>query len=337
MTSAPHRPSPQLVFETLSAFQRSAALEAAIELDLFHLIGDDSLTAAAIAAKLNAPERGVRILCDFLTLLGFLTKSENRYAQTPTSLTFLDPRSPSCVAGTAKFTNGPVVSQPFFELAEIVRKGRTTLPGDGTVDPDNPVWIEFAHSMAPMMGPMAAPLAAIVLHGATRPMQVLDVAAGHGLFGIEVAKANPNAVITALDWANVLNVASANAVRANVQERYRLLPGSAFDVDFGGPYDIVLLTNFLHHFDEPTCVSLLKKVHAALNPGGKVASLEFVPNEDRVSPPACAAFALVMLATTPSGDAYTLSEYERMHLAAGFSRVTGQPVPGGPHTVVIGE
>ncbi len=63
-----------------------------------------------------------------------------------------------------------------------------------------------------------------------------------------------------------------------------MLPGSAFDVEFGGPYDTVLLTNFLHHFDKPTCVSLLKKVRASLKPGGKAATLEFVPNEDRVSP-----------------------------------------------------
>ncbi|HBY64601.1 MAG TPA: methyltransferase type 12, partial [Solibacterales bacterium] len=213
----------------------------------------------------------------------------------------------------------------------------TTLPGEGTVDPDNPVWIEFAHSMAPMMGPMAAPLAAIVLNGERRPMEVLDIAAGHGLFGIEVAKANPSAVVTALDWPGVLEVARANAAKAGTLDRYRLLPGSAFDVDFGGPYDLVLLTNFLHHFDWATCVSLLAKVRAALRPGGKAASLEFVPNEDRVSPPACAAFALVMLATTASGDAYTLSEYERMHREAGFLGVTGQPVPGGPHTVVIGQ
>ncbi|MBS1860031.1 MAG: methyltransferase type 12, partial [Acidobacteria bacterium] len=115
------------------------------------------------------------------------------------------------------------------------------------------------------------------------------------------------------------------------------LPGSAFEVDYGGPYDIVLLTNFLHHFDRATCVGLLRKVHAALKPGGRAAALEFVPNEDRVSPPMAAAFALVMLASTPSGDAYTLSEYESMYREAGFARIAGHPVPAGPHTIVMGE
>jgi 2-polyprenyl-3-methyl-5-hydroxy-6-metoxy-1,4-benzoquinol methylase len=79
-------------------------------------------------------------------------------------------------------------------------------------------------------------------------MRVLDIAAGHGLFGIEIAKQNPHARVTGLDWAPVLRVALDNARKAGVQDRYDMLPGDAFEVDFGGPYDAVLLTNFLHHF-----------------------------------------------------------------------------------------
>jgi hypothetical protein len=87
----------------------------------------------------------------------------------------------------------------------------------------------------------------------------------------------------------VLKVAKGNAQKAGVGDRYETLPGSAFEVNYGGPYDIVLLTNFPHHFDFATCVGLLRRVRAALKPGGKAAALEFVPNEDRVSPPMAAA------------------------------------------------
>jgi ubiquinone/menaquinone biosynthesis C-methylase UbiE len=167
-------------------------------------------------------------------------------------------------------------------------------------------------------------------------MKVLDIAAGHGLFGIEIAKQNPEAQIVALDWANVLEVAYANACKAGVEQRFERLPGSAFDVDYGGPYDAVLLTNFLHHFDVPTCVGLLKKVRAALKPGGVSATLEFVPNEDRVSPPMAAGFSLTMLISTPAGDAYTFSELKAMHEEAGFSQLKAHPVPRSPHTVVTG-
>lgn len=330
-------PTPALVFESLFAYQRTAALRAAIEVDLFRAVGEGAADAATIARRCSISERGSRILCDYLTILGLLKKVDGRYSHSETSALFLDPRSPACVASMARFMANPMLQEPFNHLAQIVRDGRTVLPGQGSVEPDNPAWVEFAHSMAPMMAMMAGPFASIVLGGKKGPLSVLDIAAGHGLFGIEIAKQNPQAKVVAVDWAAVLEVARANAQKAGVADRFEARPGDAFKADFGGPHDIVLLTNFLHHYDAPTCITLLKKVRASLKPGGRVAALEFVPNEDRVSPPEPAAFSLVMLASTPAGDAYTQIEYEKMYRAAGFSDVTAHPVPNSQHTAVIGH
>jgi SAM-dependent methyltransferase len=336
-TSHPaHEPNPGLVFDTLLAHQRTAALQAAIQLDVFAAIGEGCSDVASIAARCSASERGIRILCDYLTIIGLLNKENGVYHHSPTSAVFLDPRSPACMASIAKFLGTPAMSEPVGHLADIVRSGHTSLPGQGSVEPDNPVWVEFAQSMAPMMGPMAGPLAEIALEGLAGPIRVLDIAAGHGLFGIEVAKRHPEAHIVAVDWAAVLDVARGNAEKAGVAERYESLPGSAFDVDYGEPYDIVLLTNFLHHFDHGTNVGLLKKIRAALKPGGRACALEFVPNDDRVSPPMPAMFSMSMLTTTPSGDAYTFHELEAMYREAGFERITAHAVPTGPHTVVTG-
>jgi 2-polyprenyl-3-methyl-5-hydroxy-6-metoxy-1,4-benzoquinol methylase len=329
-------PNPELIFETLLAFQRTAALRAAIELDVFAAIGEGPGDVPSLARRCSASERGIRILCDYLTVIGLLVKKEGRYRHSPTSAVFLDPRSPACMASISKFLGNATMAEPYTHLADIVRSGHTTLEGQGSVEPENPVWVEFARSMAPMMAPMSAPLAQIALEGLAGPVSVLDIAAGHGLFGIEVARQNPQAHIVAVDWAAVLEVAKDNAKKAGVDGHYRTLPGSAFDVDFGGPYDIALLTNFLHHFDQATCVGLLKKIRAALKPDGRASALEFVPNEDRVSPPMPAAFSMTMLTTTPSGDAYTFRELEAMYHEAGFARVTAHPVPTGPHTVVTG-
>jgi 2-polyprenyl-3-methyl-5-hydroxy-6-metoxy-1,4-benzoquinol methylase len=328
--------NPGLVFEMVQAHQRTAALKAAIDLDVFRAVGKGPGDVAAIARHCSASERGIRILCDFLVINGVLKKENGRYQHTPSSAAFLDPASPTCMASVAQFLSESAIMQADGELAEIVRAGRTNLPGQGTVEPENPIWVEFAQKMAPMMGPMAAPLGAVVLEGNTGPMRVLDIAAGHGLFGIEIAKQNPQAHVTGLDWAPVLRVALENARKAGVHDRYDMLPGSAFEVDFGGPYDAVLLTNFLHHFNHSTCVSLLKKVRSALKRGGRTATLEFVPNEDRVSPPMPAAFAMTMLTTTAEGDAYTLSELTAMHKDAGYSATKAHPIPMSPHTVVMG-
>jgi SAM-dependent methyltransferase len=329
--------TPGLVFEMLQAHQRTAALKAAIDLDLFRAVGEGPGDVASIARHCAASERGIRILCDFLTIYGVLVKENGRYRHTPTSAAFLDPRSPTSLASIAQFLGNPSMREPYEHLAEVVRKGRTVLPGDGSVEPENPIWVQFAETMGPMMGPMAGPLGEVVLKGYSGPMKVLDIAAGHGLFGIEIAKQNPQARVTGLDWAPVLRVALENARKAGVHERYDMLPGSAFEVDLRGPYDAVLLTNFLHHFDYPTCVVLLKKVHRTLRPGGRVATLEFVPNEDRVSPPMPAAFSLAMLATTAAGDAYTQSELTAMYREAGLGDITAHPIPQSPHTIILGH
>src|SRR5579864_8026715 len=86
MTSAPasgSQPTPMLFFETLRGFHNSFALMAAVELDLCTAIAKTGGTVAEIAKTCSTSERGARILCDYLTILGFLTKSGQHYALTP--------------------------------------------------------------------------------------------------------------------------------------------------------------------------------------------------------------------------------------------------------------
>jgi ubiquinone/menaquinone biosynthesis C-methylase UbiE len=334
MKRKPHV-SPALFFDTVNAYQRTQALKAAIDLDLFTLIGKGKTTAAVLAKACKATERGVRILCDYLTVIGFLTKKGQRYGLTPDSAVFLDRRSPACMGGAIEFLLSPMVTDGFRDLAATVRKGGTLMGKGGTVAPENPVWVRFAKAMLPMMALPGRHMAQLVNGNSREKIRVLDIAAGHGIFGIEFARANPNAQIVALDWPNVLQVARENARRAGVHKRHTLLPGSAFDVDFGDDFDVVLLTNFLHHFDTKTCVKLLKKVRAALKKGGRAVTLEFVPDESRVSPPESATFSLMMLGTTPQGDAYTFSELKVMCEAAGFKRNTIHPLPAAIQKVVV--
>jgi ubiquinone/menaquinone biosynthesis C-methylase UbiE len=164
---------------------------------------------------------------------------------------------------------------------------------------------------------------------------VLDVAAGHGMFGLAFAEAYPRAEVTALDWPAVLVVAREHARAAGVDGRFHTLAGSAFETPLGGPYDLVLLPNFLHHFDPATCEGLLVTVGRALAPGGRVVTVEFVPDEGRVTPPHAAMFGLVMLCTTPAGDAYTFAELDAMFRRAGFARSRLRvPGPAGPQVII---
>ncbi len=329
------QPSPTLIFETLNAYQRTAALKAAIDLEVFTAIGESKTTSKELAARCKTSERGMRILCDFLTVIGFLTKEGNHYSLTPDSAMFLDRHSPAYVGAATKFLASPELTDAFKDVAAIVRKGGTVMSEEGTLVPENPVWLEFARSMAPLMALPAELIAKLVGAESGKKWKVLDIAAGHGLFGIAIAKKNPNAEIVALDWASVLQVAKENAQAAGVSRRYSTIAGSAFEANFGGGYDLVLLTNFLHHFDPPSCEALLRRVHAALRDGGRAVTFEFVPNEDRVSPAPTATFSMMMLGTTPSGDAYTFSEYDRMFRNTGFSRSEFHPLPPTPEQVIV--
>lgn len=328
-------PTLDLFFTTANAYQRSAALKAAIELELFTAIGEGNGTPVELAQRCKAAERGVRILADYLVVIGFLTKQGGRYGLTPDAAMFLDRRSPAYTGGAIEFLNSPQIMDSFRDLAAVVRQGGTIRPAGGNLAPEHPVWVEFARAMAPMMAMPAEMAARLVLSGGGNVTRVLDIAASHGLYGLAFARQASGAEVVALDWPNVLQVARENAERTGVSGRFRTIPGSAFDVDFAGPYDVILLPNFLHHFDPPTCEGLLRKVRAALAPGGRAVTLEFVPNEDRVSPPHAATFALTMLGTTPSGDAYTYRELESMFRNAGFSRSELHELPPSPSRVVI--
>ncbi len=323
MSSAePEALSIPVFFQTVHGFHQTAALKAGIELDVFTVIGDGVQTAQAIAERCRCSTRGARILCDYLVTIGWLRKSADRYALTPTAAAFASRRSPQYLGGTLEFLLAEQQTRAFQNLTEVVRRGGAATeagPQGGVVAPENPLWVKFARAMMPLMQFPAQLLAEqLVPQEQSRPLKVLDVAAGHGLYGLAIARRSRDAQITALDWGSVLTVARENAEAAGMAGRYHTIEGSAFEQPFGEGYDLVLLVNFLHHFDLETCAELMRKAHAALAPGGRAAILEFIPDDSRVTPEVPAQFALMMLACTPGGDAYPFSLYEELVRKAGF-------------------
>jgi 2-polyprenyl-3-methyl-5-hydroxy-6-metoxy-1,4-benzoquinol methylase len=141
--------------------------------------------------------------------------------------------------------------------------------------------------------------------------------------------------VTGLDWGAVVAVARENAASAGMADRYSTIEGSAFEVPWGENYDVVLLPNFLHHFDRAGCTDLLRRARAALAPGGRVAIVEWIPNEDRVSPPFPALFAMTMVLSTPAGATYTAAELTAMLADAGFGTPTVIPLIPTPLTLVL--
>ncbi len=231
-------PTPALLFDTINAHQRTEAIKTAIDLNLFTAIGEGKTTSPEIAQVCQASERGTRILCDYLVIIGFLTKENGKYGLTPDSAMFLDKHSAAYMGSVIDFMLSPMLTDNFKRLTEAVKKGGSAADDDAVVAPDHPVWVKFARAMAPMMAMPSQLLARLADPDANRKLKILDIAAGHGLFGLAFARQNPQADVTAVDWPNVLEVAKENAQSAGVSDRYHTRPGSAFDVDYGTGYDL---------------------------------------------------------------------------------------------------
>jgi SAM-dependent methyltransferase len=315
-------------------YQNAAALKAALELDVFTAIGEGAADVTALASRCAAAPRGIAALCDSLVVIGFLTKSAETYALSEDAAVFLDRRSPACIADVHEFMAAPeLIALMFQDPAGAVRRGGA--PGLANISPDNPVWVRFARGMGPFMAHVAHLVVEQV--GSPAPRLVLDVAAGHGQFGIAFARQFPDCHVTGLDWAAVAAVAQENAAAAGVAARYGTITGSAFEVEWGSGYDLVLLPNFLHHFDTAACVAILRRAHDALAPGGRVAIVEWVTDDDRISPPAAALFTMTMLFTTPAGTTYTAAELAVMLADAGFAPPAVIPLAPTPMTLLLSQ
>jgi len=142
--------SPERVIDAFQAFHRTAAVKAGVELDLFTAIGEGDDTAQALAARCQAAERGIRILCDYLVVIGLLRKEGSRYALAIDAATFLDRHSPAYFGSAVSYFACETNQEAFARLTAAVRQGRTVLPEDGGLAPEHPVWVEFAYTMAPI-------------------------------------------------------------------------------------------------------------------------------------------------------------------------------------------
>ena len=333
---APGDVSPARFLEDIIAFRRSAALRTAIELQLFGRIAGGARQIGALASQTGATARGLTALLDFLVTENWLTKTDGTYGLTPESATFLVPGRPAYLGDVTGFLAGPGLRSACDDLLETVRTGAPPL-GNSLIETDHAYWAAFARSMAGLQAMPAALTAGFVAARGLAPGKVLDVAAGHGLFGLKLGEAFPDAQITALDFPNILSVARENAQRMGLADRFSERAGDASAIDWGSGYDLILIPNLLHHFGTDGCVRLLKKAHAALTPGGRVLVLEFAPNDDRVTPEWPAKFALIMIATTAEGNAYTRSELEVMLTDSSFDIEAVEALEPSPSTAFLGR
>lgn len=328
---------PMAVMQMLQGAQVTGILNAGLELDIFSKLTEGPLDARAVGERIACPERSTRILLDALTVLGLLAKDGGKYKLTPTASDHLVPGKPMFMGDVRGIFASSMFWSSLPRLHEAVKKGGTIMDTHAET-PEHPFWEAFAQSSAAMAFPGSMALDGILGKwiDSKQKCRVLDIAAGSGIYGYTLAK-HPNVELVSLDWPNVLEQTKTWAGRLGVDtKRVSYLPGNLFEVDYGGPYDLILLSHVYHHFDAATCAALTKKVTSALAPGGRVAVQDMI-YDPTLANPGAAMFSVVMLMWTQKGESFTMGDYAKWFTDAGVAAPEAHQSEGMPATWLIAE
>lgn len=328
--STPEAPAvtPERIMQFTWGYAPPLIIEAALRHGIFDLLDKGPKTAEEVAAACGASQRGVKIIMNALTGLQLLAKdSAAKYALTPESAAFLVSTKPGFQGGVLRHMSAQLIPK-WLRLSEIVRTGKPEISVSS--ESSGPVFFQqFVEDIFPMSYPAAKALAAhLKLGSAEKPVSVLDLAAGSGVWGIGLAQNSPNVSVTAVDWPDVLRVTQRVVERFGLTRQFRFVPGDLADADFGARYDVAILGQILHSEGARKSRELLRKVFQALAPGGTVAIGEFLVNENRTGPAMGLIFAVNMLVNTDEGDTFSIEDISGWLREAGFEDPRTLDSPG---------
>lgn len=307
--------------EIMRGYVKTALLRTAIELNIFDGIGDRTVDADGLARALGVDARGLRITLDSLAAIGLLRTVDGKYALPVDGGKFLLSSSPTFFGPSLKLGASDWEWDAQKRLTEAVRKGGAVMDSHA-LTPEFDYWEDFAENTTWFNNGAAELMAEQLLPWAKDrdSVDVLDVACSHGYYGVNLAKAEPKARVWGVDWPNVLPITAKNYERNGISDRFSGIPGDMFSVPLGGPYDVVMITNVLHHFSADTSTNLLRRLFDVLKPGGRIAVTghTFVEGERPEDKPLPYLFSQIMLVMTDEGETHSTKTYERMFTDAGF-------------------
>lgn len=292
-------------------------IESGVRHGIFDLLDESPKNIAQLAKKSGASQRGLTAIANALVGLNLLARKGESYALTPESAAFLVSTRPGYLGALYHHMSAQIIPK-WLELGKVVHTGK---PAGLVNEPKRGAafFAKFVEALFPMSYHAAKTLGEhLKISEAKKPLNVLDLAAGSGVWGIALAEQSPQVSISAVDWAPVLKVTKKVAKRRGVGNRLKAIPGDLLEADFGKGHNVATLGHILHSEGEKRSRQLLKKVFKALAPGGTIAIAEFVANDERTGPPTALIFAVNMLVNTTEGNTFTFAEMSQWLREAGF-------------------
>lgn len=295
-----------VLMEIVGAFERSAVVLGAAQLDLFSPLGNGPATAAAVAAQTGLPLRGVERVLNACAALGLVSKEGEQYRNSPLADAFLVKGKPGYVGNMIRQTNDRFSA--WIKMPEAIRTDKPVLPLTGaelfTAPAD--VLDNYVHGLFDLGKGLAQRIAGLV---DLNPCQtLLDVAGGSGVYSILLCRQFPQLQAIVFDLPPILERTRKIIEREGMSERVSVREGNYFQDDFGSGLDAILLSNVLQTEGRQTCRMVLKKAFAALNPGGQILVHGIMPDADRTGPVQQTIFSVFMMLVFPEGEAYTGEE-----------------------------
>jgi len=305
----------QQLRELAQGFRQSQILLTCVELGIFEVLNEGPAAASEVAKRLGAQPRGVELLLNAAVALDLIKKSENQFSNIPLVADCLLPEGEGTMLRS--FQLQAAFYQRWGYLAEAVRTGKRPEENQRDEEPDS--WIEnFVHGLYTMAKPIAPAIAESLVLPENRPLRVIDVGGCHGAYSMALAHRYPRLRATVFELPRVVPVARRVIAEAGMAGRVTVQEGDFQKGGLGQGYDLALVFGVLNGEPPESRPALIRKVFAALKPGGQIVLRDFVLDPDRAGPPDAAIFALQMLLATESGGLDTRADWGRWLTEAGF-------------------
>jgi SAM-dependent methyltransferase len=265
--------------ETLPTLLLARSLLAAARFGFFEALAGGPLTAAEVAERRGTDPGATRVLLDTQVSLGYARVSGGRYGLTAAARRWLLPDSPESLHDSLLYRY--LEWDWIARLDDFVKTGRHL---DFHAGMDAGQWALYQGGMAALARLGGGELARRVPVPAGA-RDLLDIGGSHGLFSAALCRRHPGLRAVVLDLPEAVEHAAPILAREAMGDRVVHRPGDALEADLGsGAWDVVLLSNLAHHFDDAQNRGLARRVAQSLRPGGVFVIQEIIRRESRESP-----------------------------------------------------